>query len=338
MMRAIDQEVDRRRRRRSSTCRSRQFGSLDWRRSPELIAEGYKAAEAMRDQLLPLAVSEAEYEQWQQSRQSRRRTDAAGAGVRHRRRLQPRRPAAPRRAAGEARRRALQRRDHPARSRRALRARPLRDHHLAHRPERRGRSRPADPGADEAVRAAVPDARRESREHDVERLPHHHDRALPRVRRARLRLGAARRRHARLGPARVGRALPAGAIEPAVRGAVCRDRQVVHRLHPGRCRGRPLRADLQPARPQPGFQSRARQRHPPRRLHRPRRRQRAGRRPGPSRSRGQGDGQRTGVALRRPGQPRGALARHLLERAPELRVRQPRYLRRVRRPIGPAWA
>jgi NTE family protein len=49
------------------------FGSLDWRRSPELIAEGYKAAEAMRDQLLPLAVSEAEYAQWQQSRQGRRR-------------------------------------------------------------------------------------------------------------------------------------------------------------------------------------------------------------------------------------------------------------------------
>ena len=50
------------------------FGSLDWRRSSELISEGYKAAEAMRDQLLPLAVSEAEYEQWQQSRQGRRRT------------------------------------------------------------------------------------------------------------------------------------------------------------------------------------------------------------------------------------------------------------------------
>jgi NTE family protein len=50
----------------------KEFGLLDWRRSPELIATGYKAAEAMRDQLLPLAVSEAEYAQWQQSRQSRR--------------------------------------------------------------------------------------------------------------------------------------------------------------------------------------------------------------------------------------------------------------------------
>ena len=50
------------------------FGSLDWRRSAELIDEGYKAAEAMRDQLLPLAVSADEYARWQAGRQSRRRT------------------------------------------------------------------------------------------------------------------------------------------------------------------------------------------------------------------------------------------------------------------------
>jgi NTE family protein len=50
------------------------YGSLDWRRTPELIAEGYKAAEAMKDSLLPLAVSEAEYAAWQRARQSRRRT------------------------------------------------------------------------------------------------------------------------------------------------------------------------------------------------------------------------------------------------------------------------
>lgn len=51
------------------------YGSLDWRRSTELIEEGYKAAEAMRDALLPLAVSEDEYARWVQRRQSRRRTD-----------------------------------------------------------------------------------------------------------------------------------------------------------------------------------------------------------------------------------------------------------------------
>lgn len=38
------------------------FGSLDWRRAKELIAEGYQAAESMRDQLLPLAVGDAEWQ------------------------------------------------------------------------------------------------------------------------------------------------------------------------------------------------------------------------------------------------------------------------------------
>jgi NTE family protein len=51
-----------------------EFGSLDWRRSNELIAEGYKAAEALRDRLLPLAVSENEYAKWQAGRTARRRT------------------------------------------------------------------------------------------------------------------------------------------------------------------------------------------------------------------------------------------------------------------------
>ncbi len=53
----------------------REFGSLDWRRADELILEGYRAAEAMRDQLLPLAVSEAEFEAWRKSRLARRRTE-----------------------------------------------------------------------------------------------------------------------------------------------------------------------------------------------------------------------------------------------------------------------
>jgi NTE family protein len=52
----------------------KEYGSLDWRRSKDLIGEGYKAAEAMREALLPLAVSEAEYERWKQSRQGRRLT------------------------------------------------------------------------------------------------------------------------------------------------------------------------------------------------------------------------------------------------------------------------
>jgi NTE family protein len=50
------------------------YGSLDWRRSADLVAEGYKAAEAMRDRLLPLSVSDAEYARWQAGRLARRRT------------------------------------------------------------------------------------------------------------------------------------------------------------------------------------------------------------------------------------------------------------------------
>lgn len=50
------------------------FGSLDWRRSTDLIAAGYQAAESKRDELLTLAVSEAEYERWRAGRQARRLT------------------------------------------------------------------------------------------------------------------------------------------------------------------------------------------------------------------------------------------------------------------------
>jgi NTE family protein len=50
------------------------YGSLDWRRAPDLIEEGYRAAEAIRDQLLPFAVSETEFDAWRAARQARRRT------------------------------------------------------------------------------------------------------------------------------------------------------------------------------------------------------------------------------------------------------------------------
>ena len=52
----------------------KEYGSLDWRRAPDLIDEGYRAAEAMRDRLLPLAVTESEFEAWRAARQARRRT------------------------------------------------------------------------------------------------------------------------------------------------------------------------------------------------------------------------------------------------------------------------
>ena len=52
----------------------KEFGSLDWRRSAELIDEGYKAAEALRDRLLPMALDESGYAEWKAERQRRRRT------------------------------------------------------------------------------------------------------------------------------------------------------------------------------------------------------------------------------------------------------------------------
>ena len=52
-----------------------QYGSLDWRRTAALIDEGYRATEAMRAQLLPLAISEAEFDEWRLGRQARRRSE-----------------------------------------------------------------------------------------------------------------------------------------------------------------------------------------------------------------------------------------------------------------------
>ena len=49
------------------------LGSADWRRSKELIEEGYRAAEAVKDQLLKYAVSEADYRTWLERRNAARR-------------------------------------------------------------------------------------------------------------------------------------------------------------------------------------------------------------------------------------------------------------------------
>src|SRR6185436_1970610 len=51
-----------------------EFGSLDWRKASQLIAAGYQAAESMRDRLMPLAVSDAEWQLWRTKRESARRT------------------------------------------------------------------------------------------------------------------------------------------------------------------------------------------------------------------------------------------------------------------------
>ncbi len=50
------------------------FGSLDWRRSTELIERGYQAADRLSADLLKYAISEADWQVWLESRKSRRRT------------------------------------------------------------------------------------------------------------------------------------------------------------------------------------------------------------------------------------------------------------------------
>ena len=65
------------------------FGSLDWRRSAELMDRGYQAAERHREELLRFAASDAEWHAWLDARQQRRRrTDAvphsiSTAGIAH---------------------------------------------------------------------------------------------------------------------------------------------------------------------------------------------------------------------------------------------------------------
>ncbi len=53
------------------------FGSLDWRRNEALAADGYRAAEAMKDTLLPLAIDEQAWAAYQAERQARRRKQLA---------------------------------------------------------------------------------------------------------------------------------------------------------------------------------------------------------------------------------------------------------------------
>lgn len=51
----------------------KEFGSLDWRKSDALIEAGYQAAESMKASLLPFAVSDADWQQWQARRTSSHR-------------------------------------------------------------------------------------------------------------------------------------------------------------------------------------------------------------------------------------------------------------------------
>jgi NTE family protein len=49
------------------------FGSLDWRRSTELMQRGYEAAEKQRAELLPYALDDAGWQSWVSARSARRR-------------------------------------------------------------------------------------------------------------------------------------------------------------------------------------------------------------------------------------------------------------------------
>ncbi len=53
------------------------FGSLDWRRSEALAADGYAATEALREKLLPLAVDDATWTAYVEQRQAKRRSQLA---------------------------------------------------------------------------------------------------------------------------------------------------------------------------------------------------------------------------------------------------------------------
>jgi NTE family protein len=55
----------------------KEFKSLDWRKSDALIDAGYRAAEAMKDKLLPYAVSDAAWQAWVQHRVSTRKSALA---------------------------------------------------------------------------------------------------------------------------------------------------------------------------------------------------------------------------------------------------------------------
>ena len=159
-----------------------EYGSLDWRRSDELIAEGYKAAEAMRDTLLPLAVSEAEYAAWKADRQARRRTALPIPAFVSRRGLQP--PATRAASASIARPSRRVSRSTSIAIETDLDALSGLDRYetitwrFVGNPA--GRDRSAGRGAAQVVRPAVPDDGAQPGEHDVRRLQAHADGAVSR--------------------------------------------------------------------------------------------------------------------------------------------------------------
>ena len=58
-----------------------EFASLDWRRNEALAEAGYKAAEAMKDKLLPLALDDDAWRVYQESASSAEEVGVGHAAV-----------------------------------------------------------------------------------------------------------------------------------------------------------------------------------------------------------------------------------------------------------------
>ena len=175
------------------------YGSLDWRKSAELIKEGYDAAESMRDSLLPLAVGEAEYARWKAQRMTRRRIALPPPAFV---RVDGFSDSDARRLTGVLARHvgaAFDVDGGRARPDGAVGPRSLRVHHLAHRRQRRRRERPARGGARQAEQSAHPDAGPQPREHDVAGFQGDVHHAVSRLRPRRIRLRTPHRRDGRIG-------------------------------------------------------------------------------------------------------------------------------------------
>ena len=142
------------------------FASLDWRRSVELEEEGYKAAEAMKDQLLRYAVDEGQWAAYLESRRLAQEDRMAGAAVCVGCRRGAVRPRTHRGGPCSSRRTEDPRRADPRdHARDVCGAGSLRDRGVATRSERRPPRAP-DRGSPEVSRAAVPDAGHQPSEHD----------------------------------------------------------------------------------------------------------------------------------------------------------------------------
>ena len=254
------------------------YGSLDWRRSAELIEEGYRAAEAMRDALLPLAISEAEYAQWTAARQARRRTTlpvpaftrVEGFSSSDERRLST----------------LLARHVGVAFDIDAVQT-DLTNLSGLDRYETitwrivsnaGRRERPAGRSAPQALRSTIPDAWPQSREHNVTGLPGHLHRTLSGLRPGRVRFRGPHRRDDRIGSGARRRTLPADPLQLDLSGAVRRRFAPDIRAHPERGHRRGVRRDADASGAEPRHESRTAERSAHRRLSRPAGRHGPGRR------------------------------------------------------------